>query len=664
MPNTAAAEAIGRFVQTLHCEPQQTAYREIVTAFFAKFSTWYCESKSILKQKGDRSLVPKNYQVKFSFQPTDRLKDDQALKDRLNDMELVASEMSHQLSEFYIEMKTYVNTDRKLELIEMLACSLPRMAKLILAECGFSQDYGPHNLVADVLTSQHGNILKFWCDLPYFIDVYKRINRCGRAPEDASAMMNRLFPPTAAAQPEVDDDDDDGTTQQDTLTHGSVIRSQRNQFETPSRGDGNNAEEVSAISTDTPSTSQPHKLDGSGFMTATQFADFIKRLKPGDDFKAKADEFCKTIALNTPNPNNDNPNNSSKVPSTIGHPTHSVTPASRPSPSPLRVLRNPYTNKVYFSREYTPREIEHMNMMKFEASRLERCTSLCLINSIREDNFIEDSFRTTTMATGDDSCATKKLFQCLKPHTFPTNSHTVAIEKLYDHSKNIFVFPRNYYIQQYLHNKKVRDMKKLEKAFSSEQLASDTAQHMVRAVDLTEDNTNTDTLISTFVNERVDKSVRKRAATHDAKVLSRIEALESKLAESNDKLQNAEKVINSLSTGLHQVKGAVPVTTPGNQIIELADDSPMKPPAKKVRVTLPPKESVIRQDPPRVDNPYKKKRQRKAENRRDNGQADEAGPDSSLNNASRHQEKRNGPRHWQRKRKQHERERQSSTRKR
>ena len=159
MPIQAAAEALERFVQTLHCEPQQTAYREIGTAFFAKFSAWYCESKSILKQRSDRSLIPRNYHVKFSFQATDRLKDDQAFEERLEDMMIVASEMSNQIQEFYLEMKSYINTDRKLELIEILASSLPRMAKLILAECGFSQDYGPHNLVADVLTHHHAHIL-------------------------------------------------------------------------------------------------------------------------------------------------------------------------------------------------------------------------------------------------------------------------------------------------------------------------------------------------------------------------------------------------------------------------------------------------------------------------------------------------------------------------
>eukprot|EP00956_Cyclotella_meneghiniana_P025321 scaffold52633_cov64-Cyclotella_meneghiniana.AAC.1 len=49
-------------------------------------------------------------------------------------MMIVTSEMSHQIQEFYLEMKSYINTDRKLELIETLASSLPRMAKLILLQ--------------------------------------------------------------------------------------------------------------------------------------------------------------------------------------------------------------------------------------------------------------------------------------------------------------------------------------------------------------------------------------------------------------------------------------------------------------------------------------------------------------------------------------------------
>eukprot|EP00956_Cyclotella_meneghiniana_P041081 scaffold214336_cov23-Cyclotella_meneghiniana.AAC.1 len=250
--------------------------------------------------------------------------------------------MSNQIQEFYLEMKSYINTDRKLGLIEMLASSLPRMAKLILAECGFSQDYGPHNLVADVLTHHHAHILQVWCDLPYFIEVYKKVNRCGRAPEDASAMMNRLFPPAAAARPGVNNDD---ASQHDNSRTSSIVHLNKNQIETPARGHSNNTEEISALSSETPAAAQPQKLDGSGFMSAAQFASFIARLKPGDNFQAKAAEFCNNITLNADNPTNDNPNNDSNVPSSIGNLSHNSSSTTIPNPSPIRVLRNPYNKK-------------------------------------------------------------------------------------------------------------------------------------------------------------------------------------------------------------------------------------------------------------------------------------------------------------------------------
>ena len=648
MPIKAAAEAIGRFVQTLHCEPQQTAYREIGTAFFAKFSTWYCESKSILKQKADRSLIPKNYDVTFSVQVTDRLKDDQAFKDRIDDMELVASDMSRAIQDFYLEIKSYINADRKLELIEIIASSLPRMAKLILAECGFSQDYGPHNLVADVLTYKQIFLLKFWCDLPYFIELYKRINNCGRAPEEASAMMNRLFPPAAAAQPETDND---STSQQNSTANNNTALTRRNLYETPSRGIGNNAEDISAISvdSDTPSTNQPRKLNGSGFMTAAQFAEFIANLKPGDNFQAKAAEFCSNIALNT---NNDNSNNDAQVPSSIGNSSTAATSVTLPSPSPMRILRNPYTKKVYYSREYTPKEIEQLGMLQKEASRLDRCNSLCLINSIREDNFIEDSFRATTIANGDDGSAIKKLFKSLQPVTMSVDSHSIAIARLYDHFMNVFVYPRNNYLRVYLHNKRVREMKNIEKAFSSELLASDTTLEMVKVSDHDQDDAKPDELLGTFINERVDTSVRKRTAKQETKLLTRMEELEGKL-------KQAEQVIYNLSTELHQVKGIVPAPAQGNQIIELLDESPMKPPAKKVK--LPPQESEIRRDPPHGENPFKKKRGWGKGNRRGNVLAEEFGPATSLNNDYKRPGQHGGPPKGQKKKKRGGKGRQSST---
>ena len=181
-------------------------------------------------------------------------------------------------------------------------------------------------------------------------------------------------------------------------------------------------------------------------MTAAQFADFIANLKPGDDFQAKAAEFCSNIAFNT---NNDNSNKDVQVPSSIGNLSTDATPVTLPSPSPMRILRNPYTKKVYYSREYTPREIEQMGMLQKEASRLDRCHSLCLINSIREDNFIEDSFRATTIANGDNGSAIKKLFKRLQPVTMSVDSHSTAIARLYDHFYECLCLPR-----RPLHSKK------------------------------------------------------------------------------------------------------------------------------------------------------------------------------------------------------------------
>ena len=282
-------------------------------------------------------------------------------------------------------------------------------------------------------------------------------------------MMNRLFPPAAAARPGVNNNDD--TSQHDNSRARSIVQLHKNQLETPARGNSNNAEEISALSVETPAAAQSHKLDGSGFMSATQFANFIATLKLGDDFQAKAADYCKNITLTTIKPTNDNPNNDLNVPSSIGELPCNSSCATPPNPSPIRVLRNPYNKKVYYSREYTPREIETMAMLEKEASRLERCTSLCLINSIREDNFIEDSFMASTIASGDDSSPNKKLFQSLQPYSLTTDTHSMAIEKLYEHYKHLFLFPKCRYIQQYFHNKRIREMKSLEKAFSSEQVA-------------------------------------------------------------------------------------------------------------------------------------------------------------------------------------------------
>ena len=103
----------------------------------------------------------------------------------------------------------------------------------------------------------------------------------------------------------------------------------------------------------------------------------------------------------------------------------------------------------------------------------------------------------------------------------------------------------------YFHNKRVREMKSLEKAFSSEQLASGTAVEMVKASERDQDEAKPDALLGTFINERVDTQVSKRSAKQETKMLTRMEELETKLNESIAKVQQAERVIYNLSTELH-----------------------------------------------------------------------------------------------------------------
>lgn len=82
--------------------------------------------------------------------------------------------------------------------------------------------------------------------------------------------------------------------------------------------------------------------------------------------------------------------------------------------------------------------MEEMEMVKKEASRYERCNALCSINSIRENNFIEDSHRLKVLAEAPVEDATQKMFHNLEPCNYPTNSHLEATKKLCFHFRGLF----------------------------------------------------------------------------------------------------------------------------------------------------------------------------------------------------------------------------------
>jgi hypothetical protein len=123
----------------------------------------------------------------------------------------------------------------------------------------------------------------------------------------------------------------------------------------------------------------------------------------------------------------------------------SNTASAKKALSPIRQLRDPYNNKVYFSRAHTDEELLEIEEGYVKAERLHRCFILCQIDSIREDNFVEGSFipiettaatksQVTNKTESPDPC--KKLsFESLVPHD-GVNSNEETLHDTQQHRAN------------------------------------------------------------------------------------------------------------------------------------------------------------------------------------------------------------------------------------
>jgi hypothetical protein len=157
--------------------------------------------------------------------------------------------------------------------------------------------------------------------------------------------------------------------------------------------------------------------------------------------------------------------------------------------SPIRQLRDPYSNKVYFSRAHTEEELLELEEGRVKAKRLHRCFTLCQIDSIHEDNFVEGSFLPveTTAATesqvtneteSPDPC--KKLsLESLVPHDGVNSNEEMslkverAMNSLLHDIRQLLLRPRSLYLRQHEYNCKVKDMKKSETALNLTKTATE-----------------------------------------------------------------------------------------------------------------------------------------------------------------------------------------------
>jgi len=131
-PTTAAEEIMDSFLASLRYVPTQNVFRNIGSEFISKFSRYYNESKSILKQSANTSLIPNNYTVVFPFQVPEKMKDDPGFKKVLQEAKDGAAEATKTNHVNYLKVVRSANQLWKNDLKEFIALSLPEMSNIVL----------------------------------------------------------------------------------------------------------------------------------------------------------------------------------------------------------------------------------------------------------------------------------------------------------------------------------------------------------------------------------------------------------------------------------------------------------------------------------------------------------------------------------------------------
>ncbi len=78
---TAAFSRIDAFVQTLLFPEQRSILRDYAVRYIELFSVYYCDSKSLLRLKGNADTIPNNCKITVPLQPVEGIQGIQAYKD-------------------------------------------------------------------------------------------------------------------------------------------------------------------------------------------------------------------------------------------------------------------------------------------------------------------------------------------------------------------------------------------------------------------------------------------------------------------------------------------------------------------------------------------------------------------------------------------------------
>ena len=604
MPTDAAKDIIASFVASLQHAPAQEAFVQIGNEFVLKWAQYYNDSKSIIRLSANHALISKSYAVSFPFQVPKRLENDPDFMGILNVARDDAAKAMNTNHHNYIKAVTAVNKSLKVELLEFIARSLPVMSKIVLITHN-AAEYGPHNLVADTFALSQREILSHFTTLEIFMGMYKRENKCGRAPEDAKALLDRLTP-SARAVVEKDVNESDAEIPPNPETNTPIVpidTTPKSNLKCPV-GIYNKQEDTSAIT----------ESSGNGFISALDLLN--KAETEGFDMIT----FLKGIAQSEGNPLQKR--NMGPPPTVINTPAPSKESALAVSTvfSPLRTLKQPQTNKFYFTRNYSTSELKAIIGSGTEDQKLHRCKRLVLLDSIREDNYVEGSLFSSVSSESTDSPA-KRLFTSLEEVDYEPFNHSEACSDLLDAIRWLFLQPRASFINQYMHNLTARDLKKSQVGHKLTTLADKSAERLESEKESAKSPTTEGTIIAA-VDNKVEKKLNKQQKQKDEatnEILDQLAIIRRELQVERSQRLQSEKELQQLKTSLES-KEEVPTSDSGT--VETIESDRAKPQKSNttVQFELPPtkkhRKAASKQRHPKNRNGHQQNVHKRAEKRR------------------------------------------------
>lgn len=409
-PKAAAVEYVDRFVQTLQWKGQQLACREIGNEYITQYSSWYYECKGICEAKKDVSYCPGSCKVTIPLQAMKGVDESPAFLALKAEVADIINRCKIDLGKQYLKLRGLNNERKKINLTELLAKSLPRLAEsqLIDSEC---KEYGKHNLVADLLLLHHHQLLRSHTPLQRFIDVYKRVNGCGRTPADHMELYRRRFPEQTA--PSETAKNDSASTRASTATAVAAANCAPPPSDTARKSSEGaprslSFEESAAAKEPSmgPTTVDSNMIPPSTSKTPSQS---IAAASADSDLKTL---LCRVLAIGSKDspaiqqllhsyPEIAEVTDAGKKLNSVGQQSTSnfpSTPTKTPKPSkpvkhlsPPRCMWNPYKRCYYFTREETEEEKTLLFASVTKAERILDCEYECVLNSIREKNFVDAS---------------------------------------------------------------------------------------------------------------------------------------------------------------------------------------------------------------------------------------------------------------------------------